>query len=66
MNTDTHLKYAEKRISDILAELEAITGSVVRSISVKYIDVTKMEDERKQLFISVHIELERLPGTKWA
>jgi hypothetical protein len=66
MNTDDQVKAAEKRISVILSNLEHETGSVVRTLDLQDIDITKMNDSRKQLVRCVKIEMERLPGTKWA
>jgi hypothetical protein len=60
------IKEAEKAIELILSGLEYETGSIVRSISVDDIDITKMNDDRRQIFRTVRIEMERLPGTNWA
>lgn len=60
------IRDAEMRIGEILAQLERDTGSVVREIGVVDVEVTNMASERRELQRRVRLELERLPGTKWA
>lgn len=56
---------AESEIAKILQALETSSGSVVRSIDIKSIDITQVSDEGKRLMTQVVIELERLPGREW-
>jgi hypothetical protein len=62
---DERVKEAQKAIARILAKLEADTGSVVRSVTIKDIDVTTFGDDRIQMQRLVALDLERLPGTRW-
>jgi len=59
------LKEATERITSILQQLEVDTDSLIESISVKDIDATKYDDDRKQLQRRVLIELRRNPGSNW-
>jgi hypothetical protein len=57
---------AEIKIATILRDLEASTGQLVETIKIENLDVTTRNDTRQEWMRSVHIELKRLPGTKWA
>lgn len=59
------LAEAERAIAVTLSLLEKETGSVVRSVGVEDIDVTRLSSERRTYDRRVVIELERLPGTNW-
>jgi hypothetical protein len=59
------LDQAERAIADVLRRLEIDTGCVVDAISTTDIEVTTVEDERRQVRRRVVIELKRLPGQSW-
>lgn len=55
----------EREIARLLAALEVATNSVVDRIAVESLEVTQMEDARKQLRRRVVIDLRPEPGSHW-
>lgn len=56
---------AEGAIAAALKAFEIDTGTVVRGVHIRDIDVTMMEDTTKRVVRDVFIEAEYLPGTSW-
>lgn len=56
---------AEKKIADILRQLEMDTGEIVESIGCEAVEVTGLHDYRRRLRMRVVIELQRQPGRDW-
>jgi hypothetical protein len=57
---------AERRIAQILAELEIQAEGLVLSLSIEDVEVTNFNDDRKRMARRVIIEIERSPGSNWA
>ena len=57
---------ATRRINQILAELEAATGTVVESLGLERIDITTLSSPVAEYATTVRIELARQPGHTWS
>ena len=56
---------AEKDIAKRLKQLEIETNMIVDSLALQNAEITKMDDDRRQLLRRVIIEMHRLPGSNW-
>ena len=56
---------AERKVADIIRQLEIDTGDIVKSIGCEELEVTSIEDDRRRLKMRVVIETERPPGRDW-
>lgn len=59
------INQAEKAIAAILKQLEVDQGVLVEGLSLDTIDSTTHDDDRRQFYQHVVIELRRLPGNNW-
>ena len=57
---------ATKQINAILRDLERATGQHVEGITLRRLDVTRLESVNVQHAVTVEIDLVRLPGSEWA
>lgn len=60
-----NIERATREINQILRQLEHSSGSIVESLSLDKIDATTYADTRKNLFVTVVIELKRMPSHNW-
>lgn len=65
MNNTSTIYFAEKKISTILAELEAENGALVEKIDIVNVEITGISDDREQLSRRVEIKMKRIPGSHW-
>lgn len=61
-----NIEEAQRHINQILADLEADTGSVVKTLSLNKIEVTSYFDASAKYEVTSVIELERLPSQSWS
>ena len=55
---------AERKIQEILSQLEKDTGSTVEAVNISGIDVTKVGDRKQQIIRYVRIELRSIES-RW-
>jgi hypothetical protein len=60
-----NIEEAQRQINQILADLEADTGSVVKTLTLNKIEVTSYFDTSVRYEVTSVIELERLPSQNW-
>lgn len=60
-----NLEDAESAIAQILRDLERDTDCIVDSLQFEDIEVTRLDDDRRQFRRRVRIQLTRLPGHGW-
>jgi hypothetical protein len=60
-----NINEAESAIADILRQLETDTDCVIDTVSLVDVEVTKLNDDRRQFLRRVLIETHRLPGSLW-
>lgn len=63
---DPSVAEAQRRINAILADLEKITGAVVKDLSIGRIDTTNIESKTPEFLTTCIIELERIPSQNWS
>lgn len=61
-----NIEEAQRQINQVLADLEADTGSVVKTLSLNKIEVTSYFDASAKYEVTSVIELERLPNRSWS
>lgn len=61
-----NIEEAQRQINQILATLEADTGSVVKSLGLSKIEVTSYFDAAERYEVTSVVELERLPSQDWS
>lgn len=59
------LARAEATIAATLRRLEQDSDCVVETIEIHDLEVTRVNDDRRQLQRRIRIELRRLPGQRW-
>lgn len=52
-------------INQILRQLELDADAVVREVSLRSLETTRLESDRREFRQTVVIDLERLPGNSW-
>jgi hypothetical protein len=65
MNVQERLRAAEIEIAKILAQVEKEMDALVETVDVYDIEVTALDDDRRQLQRRVNITLRRNPGSNW-
>lgn len=56
---------AEQKIAEILKQLEIDQNMVVEGIGCEAVEITALEDFRRNFKMAVVIELQRQPGRMW-
>ena len=56
---------AQKKISEILAQLERDTESIVESICVDDLDTTSLANSRRRIRRAIRIQTYPVPGMGW-
>ena len=59
------LAEAEARISKILSQVEKQFGALVQAIEIRDVEVTTMDDDRRQIRRRPVIILQTVPGSNW-
>ncbi len=65
MNQQNEIIEAELQIAKILENLEKTCNSLVKNISLRSLEITKVSDIKPQFKQIISIEMERLPGHHW-